>query len=192
MLALRGSLADTTPGSALTVVVAGGVGVAVAFLIATGVSSAIGPQTQPAGVGLQTSTGGATQLSAAQVRALRVSNCKEIVGGQTTLSAGDKRSLLAQCGANPQAALRSLPTAARRGGLALGTKQCQQGVARADLPASAEQALQAECKAATNSVANGGSGNPSQSTQEQLCRQIVKSQVPPEAQQAALAACAKH
>jgi hypothetical protein len=160
-------------------------GIGGAFAIAAGVSSAIGKTTAASSV--QTSSG-VTVLSPAAERAREIALCKSLVGAQRHISASDRTSLTAECSTNWKAAEHQLPAAARRGATAYAVAQCASTGYAAGLPASAGSTLARACgHAATGS--SKGSGL--KSTEAQLCRQIVRAQVPAAAQQQALAACGK-
>ncbi len=174
------------PGSAVAAVLAAAVGVGGAFGLSSGVTSIIGKTTTAS-----TSIGngsGVTILSPQQVRANKVMICKDLVVGQRLLSASVKGSLTAQCQANPAAAQRRLAVVSKAALLAYSAAQCRKGVSGASgLPASAQATLAAQCG---KSVKSGGTASTA-ATAAKLCRQIVKAQVPVDAQAAALAACPK-
>ncbi len=175
-------------GALLGGLLAAAVGVAAAFAIAAGVSSALGKTTAPSSVQVAP---GVTVLSAAAEKARQIALCKDLVAGdKRVISAHDSALLIGECNTNWKAAEHQLPAAARRGALAYAAGQCKQQTRRAGsaagLPASVRSALAAACG---NRASSHGTGL--KSLQAQLCRQVVKAQVPAAAQRQALAACPK-
>jgi hypothetical protein len=177
-------------GSLLGGLLAAVVSVGGAFPIAAGVSSAIGKTTAPSSVQVAP---GVTVVSAAAERARQISLCKDLVAGERLISARDRALLSAECDTNWKAAEHQPPAAARRGALAYAAAQCkqqtQQAGSAAGLPASAGSTLARALAAACGNPATSSQGTGLASLQAQLCRQIVKAQVPAAAQQQALAAC---
>ena len=171
-------------GSLLGGLLAAAVGVAAAFAIATGVSSAIGKTTAPNSVQVAP---GVTVLSAAAERARQISLCKDLVAGQRLISTDDRVALTAECNTNWKAAEHQLPAAARRGALAYASAQCKQVGTATGLPASARSTLSSAC----GNPATSSRGAGLKSLQARLCQQIVRAQVPPAEQHQALAACPK-
>jgi hypothetical protein len=179
-------------GSLLAGLLAAAVGVGAAFVIAGGVSSAIGKATAASSVQVAP---GVTVLSPAAERARQVSLCKNLVASERLISARDKASLTAECNTHWKAAERQLPAAARRGALAYAATQCKQqtqdAAAGAGLPASAASTLGHALAGACRHPATSSTGTGLRSLQAQLCQQIVNAQVPVAARRQALAACPK-
>jgi hypothetical protein len=171
-------------GSLLGGLLAAVVGIAGAFAIASGVSSAIGKTTAPSSVQVAP---GVTVHSAAAERARQISLCKDLIAGNRVMLAHDRAALTAECNTNWKAAEHQLPAATRRGALASTVAQCKQAGSAAGLPAAAASTLTRAC--AHPATSSHGTGL--KSVQAQLCRQIVNAQVPAVARQQALATCAK-
>jgi hypothetical protein len=175
----------TAPVSVVAAVLAGAIGVAGAFGIAAGIKSAIGKVTTPS----TTIVGGSGvgTLSAAQVRANKVSVCKGLVAAQRLISASVKSSLTAECQTGPAAAQKRLAVEAKAAAIAYATTQCKNAAGGSGLPASAQQTLSTQCG---DSAKSGGTASTA-ATAAKLCQEIVKAQVPPAAQPQALAECPK-
>jgi len=163
------------------------VGVAGAFLIASGVSGAIGKTTVPSSIQVAP---GVTVLSPAAERAREISLCKNIVGNER-LFAHDRVSLIAECNTNWHGAEQRLSAAARRASIAYAAAQCKKAGSALGLAASAGASAGQTLAHACGNPAKYSQGAGLKSVQAQLCRQIVKEQVPAAAQQQALASCAK-
>jgi hypothetical protein len=179
-------------GSLLGGLLAAVLGVGSAFAIAAGVSSAIGKTTAPSSVQVAP---GVTVLSAAAETARQISLCKDLVAGERLISVREKALLTAECNTNWKAAEQQLPAAARKGALAYAAAQCKQLTQRAGsaagLPAAAGSTLARALAAACANPTTSSQGTGLKSLQAQLCRQIVKAQVPAALQPQALAACPK-
>jgi hypothetical protein len=183
VFAARG-ITGVSGGSLLGGLLAAVVGVAAAFAIAGGVSGAIGKTTTPDSVQY---ANGITVLSPAAERAREISLCKDLVSGHNLISARDKASLKAECSTHWKAAEHRLPAVAKKAALAYTTARCVHGSSVAGLPTSAASTLAHAC----GHPATSSHGAGLKSLQAQMCRQIVKAQVPAAVQQQALAACAK-
>jgi hypothetical protein len=170
-------------GSLFAGLLAAAAGIAGAFAIAGGVSSAIGKTTTPSSVQVAP---GVTVLSPAAERAREISLCKNLVSSQRLISAHDKSVLSAECNTNWTAAAHQLPAAAKKGALAYASAQCAQH-AGASAGSPVARTLAAACKNPTTSSHGAGLRN----VQAQLCQQIVRTQVPAVARQRALSACPK-
>jgi hypothetical protein len=109
--------------------------------------------------------------------------------------ASDRASLTAECNTNWTAAEHQLSAAARKGIVAHTTAKCTQATRHAGsavgLPSTAASTLDHALAGACGHPATVSQGNGLQSLQAQLCREIVKAQVPAAAQQQALATCPK-
>ncbi len=184
--AARG-ISGVSGGSLFGGLLAAIVGVAGAFLIASGVSGAIGKTTVPSSVQVAP---GVTVLSPAAERAREISLCKNIVGGDRLL-AHDRASLIAECNTNWHGAEQRLPAAAKRAVIAYAAAQCKKAGSALGLPASAGASVGQTLAHACGNPEKYSQGAGLKSVQAQLCRQIVKQQVPAVAQQQALASCAK-
>jgi hypothetical protein len=185
-------ITGVSAGSLLGGLLAALVGLGGAFAIAAGVSGAIGKTTAPGSVQVAP---GVRVLSAAAEQAREISLCKDLVAGHNLISARNKALLSAECNTNWRVAEHQLPAAARRAAVAYVAAQCRQQTQRAGaaagLPASAGSTLTHALVAACGNPARSSQGTGLQSLQAQLCRQIVKAQVPAAAQRQALAACPK-
>jgi hypothetical protein len=181
--AARG-ITGVSGASVLAGLLAAVVGVAAAFAIAGGVSSAIGKTTTPGSVQYGN---GITVLSPAAERAREISLCKNLVAGWTVISPRDRASLSAECRTNWKAAEHRLSAVAKRAVVAHNTAQCVKASSGAGLPGSSASILAHACR----HPATSSHGSGLKSVQTQMCRQVVKAQVPASVQQQALAACGK-
>ena len=183
IFAARG-VTGVSGGSVVAGLLAAVIGIAGAFAIASGVSSAIGKTTVPSSVQVAP---GLTVISPAAERAREIALCKNLVGNERLL-AHDKASLTAECNTNWKGAEHGLSAAAKKAALVYTVAQCKK--AGAAIPGGGSATAQTLASACAHPAANSH-GKGLKSVQAQLCRQIVNTQVPAVARQRALATCAK-
>jgi hypothetical protein len=186
VFAARG-ISGVSGGSLAGGLLAAILGVAGAFLIASGVSSAIGKTSTPSSV---QGASGITYISPAAERAREIALCKTLVGDQRLL-AHDRVSLTAECNTNWHGAEHQLSAAAKRAAIAYAAAQCKHAGSTLGLPAGAAASAGQTLAHACGNPAKYSRGAGLRSVQAQLCRQLVIAQVPAIARQRALATCAK-
>jgi hypothetical protein len=186
VFAARG-VSGVSGGSLAAGLLAAIVGVAGAFLIAGGVSSAIGKTSAPSSVQVAP---GVTVISPAAERAREIALCKHLIGAERLL-ASDRASLTAECNTNWHGAEHRLSAAATRASLAYAAAQCKKAGSTLGLPASAAASAGQTLAHACGNPGKYSHGAGLKSVQSQLCQQIVNAQVPAIARQRALATCSK-
>jgi hypothetical protein len=184
--AARG-ISGVSGGSLFAGLIAAILGVAGAFLIASGVSGAIGKTTVPSSVQVAP---GVTVISPAAERAREIALCKTLVGDQRLLE-HDRTSLTAECNTNWHGAEHRLSAAATRASIAYAAAQCKKAGSALGLPAAAAASAGQTLAHACGHPAKYSHGAGLKSLQAQLCEQLVRARVPAVAQQQALASCAK-